>query len=54
MGFERFGDLGMELPAHIAQQAVMGGVLDQRMLEAIEGIGRRTALDDQLGGDEAI
>src|ERR1700694_4579087 len=52
MGFERFGDLRVQLLPGTAQQAAMRRVLDQRMLEAIDRIGRRAALEDQLGSDE--
>ena len=53
VGFERFGDLRVQLPAGIAQQAAMGGVLHQRVLKGIDRIGRRAALKDQPGGDDA-
>jgi hypothetical protein len=52
MGFERFGDLRVQLLPGIAQQAAMRRVLYQRVLEAVERLGRRAALEDQLGSDE--
>ena len=54
MGFERFGDPGMELLARAAQQSAVGGVLHQRVLEQVLGRGRRSALKDQAGIDEAL
>ena len=52
MGFERFGDLRMQLLPGIAQQAAVRRVLHQRVLEAVDRVGRRAALKDQLGSDE--
>jgi hypothetical protein len=52
MAFERFGDLCMQLPPGIAQHAVVRRVLHERMLEGIECLGRRAALEYQLGSDE--
>ena len=50
--FERFGDLRVQsLPGH-AQQAAMRRVLHQRVLEAVDRVGRQAALKDQLGSDE--
>ena len=51
-GFERFGDLRVQLPAGIAQQAAMRRILHQRVFEAVDRRGRRAALKHQLGGDE--
>ena len=53
MGFERFGDLRMQLLSGIAQQAAVSRVLHQRVLEGIDRVGWRAALEHQLGGDEA-
>ena len=50
--FEHAGDLGMQELAPAAQQAVVGRVLHERVLEPVSGVGRRAALEDQLGGDE--
>ena len=52
MGFERFGDLRVQLLPSAAQQAPMRRVLHQRVLETIDRLGRRAALEHQLGGDE--
>src|SRR6267378_1005625 len=52
MGFERVGDLRVEVLPRAAKQAAMRRVLDQRVLEAIDRLGRRAALEEQLGGDE--
>src|SRR5207247_8268604 len=54
MGFERFRDPRMQLLARAAQQAAMRRVLHQRVLESINRVGRRAALEDQLGSDELI
>jgi hypothetical protein len=51
MGFERFGDLRVQLLPSVAQQAAMRRVLHQRVLEGIDRLGRHAALEDQLGGD---
>src|SRR4029077_3663295 len=53
VGFERFGDLRVQLLPRAAQQAAVRRVLHQRVLEAIDRVGRRASLEDQLGGDEA-
>jgi len=45
--------LRVQLLPCAAQQAAVCRVLDQRVLEAIDRIGRRAALEDQLGRDEA-
>src|SRR6516162_7312489 len=52
MVFERFGNLRMQLLPGVAQQAAVCRVLHQRMLETIDRVGRRAALEDQLGSDE--
>ena len=52
MGFERFGDLRMQLLPSTAQQAAMRHVLYQRVLEAVDRLGWRATLEHQLGGDE--
>ena len=52
MGFERLGDLRVQLLARAAQQAAVRRVLHQRVLESIDRVGRRTTLEDQLGRDE--
>jgi hypothetical protein len=53
MGFERFGDLRVQLLPGIAQQPAVRRVLHQCVLETIDRVGRRAALEDQLGGDKA-
>jgi hypothetical protein len=53
MGFERIGDLRVELLTSAAQQAPVRRVLHQRVLEGIDCIGRNAALESQLRGDEA-
>jgi hypothetical protein len=53
MGSERFGNLRVQLLASAAQQAAMRSVLHQCVLEAVDRIGRRAALEDQFGSDEA-
>jgi len=52
MGFERVGDLRVEVLPRAAKQAAMRRVLDQRVLEAIDRVRRRPALEHQLRGDE--
>ena len=52
MGFERFGDLRMQLLPRAPQQAAMRRVLHQRVLEAIDRVGRRAPLEHQLGTDK--
>ena len=47
--FEGRGDAGVQLPAPVAQQGAVGGVLHQRVLEGVLRIGRCTAAVDQLG-----
>ena len=41
IGFERCGDLGMQLPPGIAQQAALRRVLHQRVLETVYSVWRR-------------
>src|SRR5580692_8510042 len=53
MGFERFGDLRVQLLPGIAEQAAVRRVLHQRVLEGIDRVGWRATLEHQLGGDEA-
>ena len=53
MCFERFSDPPVQLLASAAQQAAVCSILHQRVLEGVDSIGRRAALEDQLGGDEA-
>ncbi len=48
MSFERNGDLSVQLLTKAAHQAAMRRVPDQRMLEAVDRVGRRAALEDQL------
>jgi hypothetical protein len=54
IGLERFGDLRVQLLPRAAQQAAVGRrILYQRVLEAIDRVGRRATLEHQLGGEEA-
>ena len=48
-GFEGRGDAGMKLPAPVAQQGAIGGVLHQRVLEGVFGVRRGAAAIDQFG-----
>src|ERR1700730_959450 len=52
MGFERFGDPRVQLLPSAAKQAVVRRVLDQRVLETVNRVGRCTTLERQLRGDE--
>ena len=52
MRFEGFGDLRVQLLPGIAQQTAVSRVLHQRVLEAIDRVGRDASLEHQLGGDE--
>ena len=51
---EGLADPLVELQALAAQQAVVGGVLDQRVLELVDRIRRRAAAIDQLGIDQLL
>jgi len=53
LGFERFGDLRVQLLAGAPQQTAVRGVLHQRVLKAVNRIGRHAALEHQLGSNEA-
>ena len=44
----------MQLLASALEQAAVGGILDQGVLEAVGGVGRRAAAEDQLGSDELV
>ena len=46
MGFERFGDLRVQLLPSAAQQAAVRRVLHQRVLEGIDRLRRRAAPRD--------
>lgn len=52
MGFERFGDLRVQLLASAAQQAAVRRLLHQRVLEGVDRVWRRAALEHQLGSDQ--
>ena len=52
MGFERLGDLRVQLLARAAQQAAVRRVLHQRVLEGIDRVGR-ASLEHQFGSDQA-
>jgi hypothetical protein len=49
LGYERFGDVGVQLLPDIAPQAAASRILHQRVFEAIERIRRRASLEHQLG-----
>jgi len=51
--FQRLGDPAMQGLARAAQQAAVRRILHQHVLEGIDRVRRRAALEDQLGGDEA-
>jgi hypothetical protein len=53
IGLERFGDLRVQLLPRAAQQAAVGRIFYQRVLKAIDRVGRRATLEHQLGGEEA-
>ena len=53
MGFERLGDLRVQLLPSAAQQAGVSRVLHKRVLEGIDRVGRRTSLEHQLGSDKS-
>ena len=53
MGFERLGDLRVQSLANVTQQAAVCRALHQRMLEAVDRVGRRAALEHQPGSNEA-
>ena len=44
----------VQLLALELEERLVGGVLDQRMLERINGLGRRAAAKDQLGGQQLV
>ena len=52
--FEYLNDAGMELLAPGLEQRAVGGVLDQRVLEAVGRLGRGAAAEHQLGGDQLV
>ncbi len=53
VGFERFGDPRVQALARATQQTIVRRVLHQRVLKGVDRVGRRAALKDQLGRDEA-
>ena len=52
IGFERLCDLRVQLLPSLAQQIVVRRILYQRVLEAVDRVGRHTTLQHQLGGDK--
>ena len=52
--FEGGGNPGVELPPRTPQQSAVRGLLDKRVLKQVLRSGRRTALKDQAGVDEAL
>jgi hypothetical protein len=53
-GFQRLGDLRVQLLPGTPQQATVGRVLHQRVLEGVDRVGRCASLEDKLGSDKAI
>ena len=53
MGFKGLGDLRVQSLPRAAQHTAMRCILHQRVLEAVDCVGRHAALEDQLGSDEA-
>ena len=51
---QHLGDAGVEVLAAGFEQGAVGGVLDQRVLEAVGRLGRRAAAEDQLGRDQLV
>ena len=51
---EHGGDAGVQLLALAAQQAGIGRVLHQRVLEGVDRVRRRPAAEDQLGVDQLV
>jgi hypothetical protein len=54
LGLQDLGDARMEVLAAGLEQGAVGGVLDQRVLEAVDDIGRGAAAVDQLGRDQLV
>ena len=52
--FQGFADLPVKFVALAAQQAAVGGLLDQGVLELVDDIGRCAAAIDQLGLDQLV
>ena len=52
MGLERCSDPGVQLLTSTTQQAAMRCVLHQRVLEAVDRVGRCATLEHQLGLDQ--
>ena len=48
MGLECFGNLRMQLLPSAPQQTTVNGILHQSVLETVDRLGRRAALEDQL------
>ena len=53
MDFKRFGNVRVQLLPGAAQETIVHCIADQRVLEAINRIGGRTALEYQPGDYEA-
>ena len=51
---ETRGNGAVDLAEFAAQEAVRGGVAHESVLEGVRGVGRRTALEQQLAADEAV
>jgi hypothetical protein len=54
VGLDRSHDAGVQGVAVAAKLAVVGRLLDQRVLEDVVGFRRHAALEQQLGLDQAI
>jgi hypothetical protein len=52
LGFERFSDQPVQALTRSSQQGAVRRILDQCVLEAVDRVGRSTALEHQLGSDE--
>ena len=53
MGFERFGDLRVQVLPRAPQKAAVSRILHQRVLKGIDRVRRLATLENQLGGDKA-
>jgi hypothetical protein len=51
---ERRGDPGVQLVPLGPEQRLIGGVLDQGVLEAVNGVGRAAAAEDEFGRDQLV
>ena len=54
MQFERPRNLGMKLLAAAPQEGLIGRILNERVLEDVDRLGRLAAAEQQLGGDQLV